>query len=134
LRTATSVEISNNQEALAGALFQARLGCEERPVILDAHSVIDNDRRLVPISIEAIRPLNLHSIIFIHDDSSIIAGRRLASDRFRPNRTFEELDQQQDLAKQVCHSFAKTLEIPMIICRSGDVDTMLASVADALSL
>jgi adenylate kinase len=134
LRTATSTEISSNQQALANSLSQARVGHEERPVVLDAHSVIDNDRQLVPISIEAIKPLNLHSIVFIHDDPSVIAARRLASDRFRPSRTLEELECQQNLAKEVCQSFSSTLSIPIKICRAGDVEAMFASVLDALKL
>ena len=68
LRTADRDAMHANQKALADALQEARAGRRERPVLIDAHSVIDNDVDLLDVPFEAIRPLGIGHYLFVRAD------------------------------------------------------------------
>lgn len=121
LRTAKRDRLVANQGALADALRAWPFPVGTNHVLLDAHSVIDNDRVLVDIPISAIAPLSPNRLIFISDDPAAIAGRRRSDTRQRPIRTPEELDSHQNRSWAVCQGFSEAMRVPLLRIRSGDV-------------
>ena len=65
LRTASGAAIQENQSELSEALSRARVGRWSRPVLLEAHTFIDNDRELVDIPAESIAALEPKGILAI---------------------------------------------------------------------
>ncbi|KTW00509.1 ATP-binding protein [Sphingomonas sanguinis] len=120
LRTANRNQLVANQSALALATEQARSGQRERPVLIDAHSVIDNDIELVDVPFDAIQPLNIETYIFLRASPSSIIQRRSASTRSRPLRSAEELAKHQSRALAVCREYADSSGRPLVIINVPD--------------
>jgi len=115
LRTANRDQLVANQSALALATEQARSGQRERPLLIDAHSVIDNDVELVDVPFEAIQPLNIETYIFLRASPASIIQRRAASTRSRPLRSADELAEHQSRALVVCREYADRSGRPLVI-------------------
>ena len=115
LRTANRDQLVANQSALALATEQARSGQRERPLLIDAHSVIDNDVELVDVPFEAIKPLNIETYIFLRASPASIIQRRSASTRSRPLRSAEKLAEHQSRALVVCREYADRSGRPLVI-------------------
>ncbi|WP_455182965.1 ATP-binding protein [Azospirillum palustre] len=114
LRTASSESILENQKLLVKALHLRRIGREDQRVIIDAHSVIDNDRDLVCIPVDVIKSLCPNGFVFLEVDAHTLLSRRMAAKKPRPLRSADELAQQQVLAKEVAFQYAKELCTPII--------------------
>jgi adenylate kinase len=91
-------------------------------VLLDAHSVIDNDRFLIEIPTAVIRPLGVAAILFVEADAGLIARRRLHRSRAAPRRTPEELAAHQDCARNVCTKYSQELGVPLETVTSDAVE------------
>lgn len=120
LRTSSAKDLRSNQVALALAMRDARLGQQNRPVLIDAHSVIDNDKGLVWIPYEAIEPLCIGHYLFLSADPETIAHRRACSDRVRPIRSVEVLRDQQQQALAACKDYAQQSGAPLTVLESTD--------------
>lgn len=134
LRTAAHDQIAANQTVLAGALDAARSESMDRPVMLDAHSVIDNDRTLVPLPLETFSPLRPEGIAVLTADPEMIAERRSAGERIRPARSTAELTQHQAQALAVAKSHALALGVPFASFDTEDEDGLRRFVAAVLRL
>lgn len=128
LRTADAERVIDNQNALASALREWRHAHEHHPVLLEAHALIDNDRELVEVPVEAIRGLDLAAILSIEADPVEIVERRRTDDRYRPVRTVDELERQQARSLELAHSLSKQLGIPFQRTRSHDLAAALRFV------
>lgn len=131
LRTAQRDRLVANQDSLAAALYEARAGSRDRPVLIDAHSVIDNDVELVDVPFEAIEPLHIDAFVFLRADPDLIVARRLRSDRVRPHRSAETLAEHQRRALDVCGQYAARSGAPLTIVEviDGLIDASAAIIA-----
>lgn len=131
LRTARRDRLVANQGALAAALEEARAGRRDRPVLIDAHSVIDNDVELVNVPFEAIDPLGIDAFVFLRAEPELIVARRLRSDRLRPYRSAETLAEHQRRALDACGEYAARSGAPLTIVEAvdGPVDASAAVCA-----
>ena len=123
LRTAQRELLVSNQSVLASTLMAWPFPSGTRHVLLDAHSVIDNDKVLVDIPIDAIASLSPNRLIFLFDEPANIVSRRLSDTRQRPSRTAEELDAHQKRSLEVCELYSERMAIPLIAVQSGDTNT-----------
>ncbi len=131
LRTARRDRLVANQGALAAALHEARAGRRDRPVLIDAHSVIDNDVELVDVPFEAIDPLRINAFVFLHAAPELIVARRSRSDRLRPFRSAETLAEHQRRALHACREYAARSGASLTIVEAvdGPVDASAAICA-----
>lgn len=120
LRTADGAAIRGNQLQLAEALAKARDGQMERPVLLEAHSFIDNDRELIDVPLEVMASLDLAGILLIDVPAAEIAARRESDTRKRPRRSVSELNRQSVRSRKLAKGYATRLRIPMISVASGE--------------
>lgn len=125
LRTAAGDDVRENQMELSRALVEARAGQWERPVLLEAHSFIDNDRELVDVPVEIMASLELAGIILIDVPAEQIAARRSADTRKRPQRSLAELKRQCARSKSLANGYASDLSIPLIAVNSSEKERVL---------
>ncbi|MBM3099349.1 AAA family ATPase [Gluconobacter cerinus] len=114
LRTAEKQDIEKNQWVLAIALANERRGQEDRPVLLEAHSFIDNDQEFVDVPVEIIASLKPAGIILISTTPNRLARQRERDDRVRPKRTLSALSKQIFHSRELALYYAKVLRIPNI--------------------
>lgn len=134
LRTAAHDQIATNQTALAGALKVAWHRSEDRPVILDAHCVIDNDKTLVALPLEIFAPLRPEGVAVLTAAPGVIAERRRVGARIRPARSEGELAEHQAKALAVARSHASALGVPFAAFDTEDTEGLLRFVAPILRL
>ncbi|WP_422395322.1 ATP-binding protein [Methylobacterium bullatum] len=115
LRVTAESTIQSNQGRIGYALDLHRLKLNGRPIVVDAHSVIDNDQMLVPVPTQAIASMRPDAMVFLEEEPEIILQRRLKDLRQRPVRTSEELKQQQCVAKKTVIDYSNSLGIPLSI-------------------
>lgn len=125
LRTANRDVVLKNQMILADAVRTARNHRWKQTVLLEAHSVIDNDQELIEVPIDAMRAIQVAGIILIEEPASDILRRRDADMRSRPARGLRELEDQQQLSNAVTYQYADALSAPIQKVSSGDSETAL---------
>lgn len=125
LRTAEGDDVRENQTELAEALAEARAGQWERPILLEAHSFIDNDRELVDVPVEVMASLELAGIVLVDVPAEQIAARRTTDKRKRPQRSLAELKRQCARSKSLANGYASDLDIPLIAVNSGEKERVL---------
>lgn len=129
LRTAEKGRLVSNQGVLRDQLDAeaSRLGA--KLVLLDAHSVVDNDNGLVEIPVDVISSLDPDLLLFLHAPVELISQRRKDDSRPRPHRSIEELERHQRSALTVCERYREQLGTPLIVLQSGDTDGFAAAIS-----
>lgn len=130
LRTAAAQDIIDNQEVLGRALAAFRQGRETRPVLIDAHGVIDNDHELVRVPVSAIRALDPDRLVLIEAPPRVIAQRRAGATRPRPLRNEDALVREMTAEREVVMAFADELGLDLRIGDLSDdvtLDQLLSS-------
>jgi adenylate kinase len=121
LRTASQGKIEANQDLLVQGIDRIKETNIGGRIILDAHSVIDNDRAYVRIPLSVIADLRADSIICVLDEPENILKRRLADPaRNRPRRSAFELAEYQHAALEAAQDFSTRLKIPMHSVNAND--------------
>lgn len=115
LRTASPSEIRNNQARLAGALAAFRAGREALPILIDAHGVIDNDSEFVRIPLSAIRSLSPDRLILLEAPPALVAERRAADARPRPQRPIEAIVREIAAERDAVKGYARALDLDLAI-------------------
>ncbi|WLB11289.1 ATP-binding protein [Bradyrhizobium elkanii] len=115
LRTDVAGNILQNQNLLGEALKHFRWGRETSDVLIDAHSVIDNDHELIEVPTDAVRAMSPNGLVLLEAPPELVAERRRKDARLRPSRTPEELQFQTGVARRVCESYASELGLPLEI-------------------
>ena len=131
LRTDVSRDILQNQNLLGEALKRFRLGRETSDILIDAHSIIDNDQELVEVPIDVVRAMNPNGLVLLEAPAALVIERRRKDARLRPSRTAEELQFQMGVARRVCERYASELGLPLEIgaaMRDGDLDALIESM------
>lgn len=128
LRTAQQDTVVANQSALRDALANARKDDWERPVILEAHAVIDNDEGLVDVPFDTFRGLGVSYVLSVLAPVDVIAERRKKDQRHRPERGPGELNDQQIRSLSASRLIAEELNVPFAVINSDDFATALSVV------
>jgi len=115
LRTASPDEIRNNQAKLASALADFCAGREALPVLIDAHGVIDNDSEFVRIPVSAIESLSPHRLILLEAAPAVVAERRAADARPRPQRPIDAIAREIAAERDAVKSYARALDLDLAI-------------------
>ncbi|AWI90994.1 hypothetical protein C0214_23935 [Methylobacterium sp. DM1] len=131
LRMSDPQAIQERQKLLSAVLEEKRKGREGAPVLIDAHSVIDNNNTIVSVPISAIAAMRPTGLAFIEADPVAILQRRATDSRDRPIRTIDELRQQQLFAKEIAHEYAEKLDLPINLGRIQNVDDLHAFIKSA---
>lgn len=113
LRRSTKDQILKNQWMLVDALSEFRAGRETRPVILDAHAVIDNDEELIEVPTEVIRKLCPTGLVLVDSKSATLAARRKRDARQRPVRNKMQLDRELNAERSAVKMYSRALDVPL---------------------
>lgn len=131
LRTAHRDTVVANQSALRDALANARKGDWDRPIILEAHAVIDNDEGLVDVPFDTFSGLGVSFVLSVRAPVDVIAERRKKDQRHRPGRGTSELNDQQTRSLSASRLIAEELDVPFAVINSDDFATGLSIVDGA---
>jgi adenylate kinase len=115
LRTSAAGRILQNQSLLGAALRARREGHWDRPVLIDAHSVIDNDLELVVIPVGVIASLEPDGLILLEASPKTIAMRRAQDGSRRPQRSIEDLAIESEVAREAVVTYSRELHLPLEI-------------------
>ncbi|WP_158644828.1 ATP-binding protein [Bradyrhizobium daqingense] len=128
LRTDVAGNVLQNQNLLGEALRHFRLGRETSDVLIDAHSVIDNDHELIEVPVDAVRAMSPDGLVLLEAPPELVMERRRKDTRLRPSRTAEELQFQTGVARRVCESYASELALPLeigTVMHDGDLEVLI---------
>lgn len=113
LRTDTAGSIKSNQSLLGNALRAARAQQPGRSVLLDAHAIIDNDKALVEVPLDAVADLGADAMILLEAGVEALARRRAHAHRQRPIRSLEQLGREIAAESKTVEAYARKLKIPL---------------------
>jgi adenylate kinase len=114
LRTSDRAAIEGNQTSLAEEIRRRCLAEPHVNWLLDAHSVIDNGRELVPVPVVTISRIAPHRLVFLFDEAAEIHQRRAMDDqRERPLPGVRRMAEEQSLAWQTCVGYARELKLEL---------------------
>lgn len=120
MRVSTADEIWRNQ-ALIGAALDAYIErSSSRPILVDAHAVIDNDRQLVPVPTSVVQSLRPTGLVLVEADAEEIVRRRRYDDKWRPRRSSTEILQLLAETRNVVQQYAAELMLPLEISSNND--------------
>ena len=134
LRTAGKQEITDNQTLIGDELRRKRRGQWNRPVIIDAHGVINNDVTLVPVPVAAIKTLEPDGLILLEARPELIIERRRKAARSRPMPSPAELQHEIEEERKAVRSFSANLGLPLVIDTVNDgyaLDRAIAQLVQA---
>jgi adenylate kinase len=113
LRTEAAQDILANQTLLEAAVTHFRMGREDVDLLIDAHSVIDNDSEMIEVPVNIVRTLRPDGLILLEASPELIFSRRRDDLRPRPRRTVEELGLEMAAARTACEKYAVELKLPL---------------------
>ncbi|MEI9412919.1 AAA family ATPase [Mesorhizobium sp. Ld1326N3] len=132
LRTGSDMAIRDNQLLLGAALDRARTGREASPVLVDGHAVIDNDKHLVPVPVEAIAALRPDGFILLEASIEVLASRRDTAPRIRPRRSLADLARLMQAERDTVSTYAAILNLPLAHAQVEDVFQLDQLIDDLL--
>lgn len=123
-----SLDLDENQKHLiSGFTRAARQG--SGLIVLDAHTVIEQDGHVVPIGPDVFGAIGINSMIFLTEDSAELVKRRLSDrGRQRPINSPEQLRHIQDQAIRHAKEICRVLAIPISVVSPND----LGAITDLL--
>ncbi|MCG8317097.1 MAG: AAA family ATPase [Pseudomonadales bacterium] len=123
LRLKNSDGINDNQQALVREFLKERNNRPDINILFDGHIIIDTDKERIEIPYQVINDLNLTKIIIVTaSEDRILHHRRMDSTRSRPQRTLEEINDQQEQSIQLCQEYAERSGIPFFQIEAGDIN------------
>ena len=125
LRKSPREIIEENQFRLASAIETERSRQADRPVLLEAHTFIDNDQELIEIPVDVLRKIGPSGILFLHAPPGDLFRRRNRDKRSRPLRSVDELEIQQNYALKLSKKYSSELGIPLRIINSDQKNEAL---------
>lgn len=115
LRNAEASEINSNQQILVEALNSIREENPNRPMLIDAHAVIDNDRELVRVPGYVVRAIKPTGLVLLEAPAEDVRIRRSADSRYRPMRTIAAIRSEMAAEREAVTEFARELGVPLVI-------------------
>jgi adenylate kinase len=130
LRLSSRLLVESNQFSLADPILRQRTETPQVNWLLDAHSVIDNDRELIAVSPQVIARIAPDSLIFIQDDALQILRRRTADkERHRPLPSIRRIEEEHAFALQTCLLYSKELKLELHQISANDAQGFVAAIA-----
>jgi adenylate kinase len=128
LRTEAAQGILQNQTLLVAAVARYRLGREDADILIEAHSIIDNDHELIEVPVDIVRALRPDGLVLLEASPELVFERRQKDLRSRPARTVEELKSQMVVARKACEKYAAELKLPLevgTVAHDQDLDALI---------
>lgn len=121
-------QVLDNQTLLIEAFGKLRAQ-ENRPIVFDAHNIIDTDNGYVEIPLEVFRAIDLYVVIALSGDpESILARRTRDTGRVRPDRTSGQIAEYQSLVIALAEKHARELGVPFRLVGSGDEEAFAQAI------
>jgi len=134
LRNLGNDEMHRSQELLVRGYHDRMQVTSAEIVLLDAHSVIDQDSGFYDIPVEVISRLNPRFIVHVEDDvDQIVMRRQCDAGRLRPARSPDQLTTYQDRSRLGCEIYSRTLNVPMLRIHSGNVEVLFGAIASLMN-
>jgi adenylate kinase len=134
LRTADMSDIIRNQHLLAREFVLDKTAHPGSTILFDGHSIIYNDHVLVPVPDDVIAAIGPWRMIFVSaSPERVLEHRANDASRVRPERTLDELDQEQSAALAACERFRDVLQVPLITLQSGDDHGFKSAILDGFT-
>lgn len=128
LRLNPSDIILQNQEKMLSE-YKKIYDNDDKDILFDGHSIIDNGTEIIQISISIIRNLFATHMIFLKDKpENIYEHKNKDNGRRRSEISIEQINYQQKLALQACENFSSVLNIPLEIIRSDEHHTFTNTI------
>ena len=123
----------NDNQALLIEGFRIARSPDASSVILDGHTVVDTPSGLVKIAPEVFGALGISGFVFVAEDAEVIFQRRRADQtRNRPDRSPEELDEQQTQALLAAFQAARALRVPLHVLSTSHIAQIRHVIAGLL--
>lgn len=113
LRTASENKILRNQLLLADVLERRMTDIVDPIILLDGHAVIDNDRNLIRIPLEAVAALRPDGMLLLEASPETVLLRRRASERALPDRSLPELAAELSKEREAVLEYQQALGVPL---------------------
>lgn len=121
IRLSSKDKILSNQDLLLHEFRRWAPEYDDRVVIFDGHSVVNNGIELIEVPVDIVSALSPNEIVFVQDKPKAIRDRRILDrKRTRPLLDCDQIHSEQALALEVCENYSRDLAIPMQICRPYD--------------
>jgi adenylate kinase len=133
LRKSTRNSVLDNQKILVDALRRERVGRWQIPVLLEVHSIIDNDHELIDVPTDIMRNLDVKALLVLEESADEILTRRQKDTRERPERGLAEIIAQQNRSSSLAGKYAYELSIPIKFIKSDDINQAIIFVKDLIS-
>ena len=110
-------DIDDNQVRFVNGFNERKHGTDKH-LFFDCHVIIDSPAGIKPISHEVFYEIGLTDLLFLRIDPMALLERRIRdASRSRPERTVDELSQQQDIALRAAEDIADRLGIALLILK-----------------
>lgn len=121
-------EVTGNQTRLISG-FKRQVS-NQRLIVLDGHTVIDDGKQLTPISARVFDSIGIHSMIFLEASPGAIRNRRLHdTERSRPILSLEAIVAHQETALDVAKDICARLNITLHRIDVDDLDLLSSTLA-----
>jgi adenylate kinase len=130
LRRASKAQILINQDLIVEAFRGFRAGRLERPVLLDAHAVIDNDQSFVEVPVAVISAFEPAGLILMDSTPETVSFRRDNDLRRRPKRNKAQIARGLEAERSAVARYAKLLGVPSRTLRDGDQSSLELAVRE----
>lgn len=103
-------------------------------VILDGHTMIEKDDRLMPIAKTVFEEIGISAMIFLEDDPAFILERRRGdTSRSRPLPSIERLKATQDAALRQAAELCEVLEIQLHVRGPSEIEAIALTLKNLKS-
>ncbi len=121
-------QVLDNQTLLSEAFGKLRAR-QSRPIIFDAHNIIDTDDGYVEIPLDVFRLIDPYVVIALSGDPESILGHRTRdTDRVRPDRTSGQIAEYQALVIALAEKHARDLSVPFRLVGAGDEEDFARAI------
>lgn len=121
LRTKLKNQILESQNIAIQGIKKVSQTYPRKLILVDAHSVIDNDQELIRIPIRVVESFEPSILVFIYDEPAQIRTRRQGDKkRMRADRTVDQITAEQSTALDTCREYSLSLQIRLCEIKAGD--------------
>ncbi|MFZ2587127.1 MAG: AAA family ATPase [Alphaproteobacteria bacterium] len=129
-------QVEENQIVLINNFHKTLVNTPNKNILFDGHCLVNTGGKLYTIPTHVIQSISPNKIILLDADTPIIIARRL-QDKLRPNRekeTEEEVNKRRMLSMNVCQTYGKELDIPVIVLTNPSPEEFAFHLSQSPSL
>jgi len=122
IRKVSDKEIKYNQGILVKKLDEYKIN--NKKIILDGHIIIDNEEKITPIPLEIIKRISPKIIILVQaPPEQILSHIDNDKSRIRPQRSINQVKENQDLQEKIAKEYCSTLNINLerVDCKNNNI-------------